>query len=62
MHGWGRYETMGETDRQIGREGVGKWGNRKTSGVEECMEEGWKGGVSGWVGEGRINMLKMGKG
>ena len=45
MQGWGGYETMRETDRQIGGEGeMGK------ASVYGGNRDGQAGGVGGWVG------------
>ena len=45
MQGWGRYETVRETDRQMGREGE----TRRQE--DKCIwrKQRWKGGrVGGW--------------
>ena len=46
MKGWGRYETMRETDRQIGREGE----NVETGSMCIWRKQRWKGWRGGRVG------------
>ena len=58
MQGWGRYETMRETDRQIGREG--ETGRQEGKCMEETEVERREGWVDGCVCGGGVHCDRWG--